>query len=363
MSQAEYKLLFGATPATKDQLARLETITVVQEVNRPWQARLAVSVCLDAQGSWTDDNDPFMQISSRIRIEVKVGDAAFTPLIDGPVVGFDSDRRSAPGQSTVTVVVHDDTALMHQTATVASFAPGAKDSDIARQLFANYAGMITPDHIETTPAPTNAQRSELRQRGTDIQLLRQLAQRNDFVCGVVPTSVPAVSSGIFHSLKVFTDTPPALVLLGAKRNIEAFDVRLNAQGQSNVVASTLSFSNKQVVTRRSQLRDIGMAGEELLPPGNGEDVDLQHRVDREASRRNRPFEATGSVRQACYPGVLVPLRNVPVQLGATSNSAEYTIAKVTHQLGRSDYRQDFTLVAETLSDSAAGGGLIPAGLF
>jgi hypothetical protein len=359
----EYKLLFGATSATKDQLARLETVTVEQEANRPWQAHLAVSVCLDDQGNWTDDDDPFMQISSRIRIEVKVGDGAFTPLIDGPVVGFDSDRRSAPGQSTVTVVVRDDTALMNRTATVASFAPGTADSAIARSVFAHYAGTITPDHIEDTPPPTNTRPPELRQRGTDIQLLRELAQRNDFVCGVVPTSVPAVSSGIFHSLKVFEDKPPALVLLGAKRNIEAFDVRLNAQGQGNVVASTLSFSNKQVVTRRSQVRDIGMAGEDLLPPGSGEDVDLQHRVDREASRRNRPFEATGSVRQACYGGVLMPFRNVVVQLGATSNSAEYTIHKVTHQLGRSDYRQDFTLVAETLSESAAGGGLIPAGLF
>jgi len=144
------------------------------------------------------------------------------------------------------------------TATVASFAPGTADSDIARQVFAKYAGTITPDHIEDTPPPTNTRPPEQRQRGTDIQLLRQLAQRNDFVCGVVPTSVPAVSSGIFHSLKVFTDAPPALVLLGAKRNIEAFDVRLNAQGQSNVVASTLSFSNKQVVTRRSQVRDISV---------------------------------------------------------------------------------------------------------
>jgi phage protein D len=111
------------------------------------------------------------------------------------------------------------------------------------------------------------------------------------------------------------------------------------------------------------VRGIELGGETLLRPGSGEDVDLQHRVDAEAARNDRAFEATGTLRQGCYAGVLTPQHPVKVKLGTTPTSGTYTIDKVTHRLGRSEYQQQFMLYAERLEASAAGGGLIPAGLF
>jgi hypothetical protein len=361
---AEYKLLFDGTSATKEQLERFETITVEQFSDKPWQARLEVSVCLDDQGNWSDDDEPFMKVKSRLRIELRIGGGSFQPLIDGPVVGFDSDRRSSPGQSFVTVVVNDDSVLLNQTATVATYSPGTKDSDIARQIFGRYTAAVKQQQVSDTKSAPDPLPPEPRQRGTDMQLLRKLARRNDYVCGVVPGAQPSSSIGVFAATPVFTEKPPDLVLLGRERNIEAFDVKLNARNQRNVVASTLSFSNKQTVTRRSQVRDLGLAGEDLLRPGSGETVDLQNAVDSEAKKSTRAFEATGSVRQGCYGGVLIPFHPVTVKLGATGTSGEYAIEKVTHHLGRSEYTQDFTLTADKLpGEVAAGAGLIPAGLF
>lgn len=362
MTGAEYKLLFDGTAATKEQLERFETVTVDQDADRPWQARLEVSVCLDDQGNWVDDDEPFMQILHRVRVELKLGEGDFQPLIDGPIVGFDSDRRSAPGQSVVTVIVHDDSALLNRDATVVSYPAGLTDSDIASRIFGDYPEIASTE-VEDTPAPPASQQPEMRRRGTDMQFLRRLARRNNFACGVAPGAQPSSSIGIFHTRPVFSDEPPPLVLLGRDRNIETFDVRLNAHGQSNVVASTLSFSDKSTVTRSSQVRDLGIAGQEQLPPGSGETVDLQHRVDSEAERSSRAFEATGSVRQGCYSGILTPFHPVTVQLGTTHTSGTYTIEKVTHRLGRSEYTQDFTVVTDELSESAAGSSLIPAGLF
>jgi hypothetical protein len=362
MSGAEYKLLFDGKAATKEQLERFETITVEQDAGRPWQARLEVSVCLDDQGNWIGDDEPFMQILHRIRVELKLGEGDFQPLIDGPIVGFDSDRRSAPGQSVVTVIVNDDSALLNRDAGAASYPAGLKDSEIAQRIFGGYAEIASTE-IEDTPAPPASPQTEMRRRGTDMQLLRQLARRNNFACGVCPGAQPSRSIGIFRTTPVFSDEPPPLVLLGRDRNIETFEVKLNAQGQSNVVASTLSFTDKSTVTRSSQVRDLGIAGQQQLPPGSGETVDLQHRVDSEAERSSRAFEATGSVRQACYAGILAPFHPVTVQLGTTRTSGTYTIEKVTHRLGRSNYTQDFTVVTDELSESAAGSSLIPAGLF
>jgi hypothetical protein len=374
MSAAEYKILFDGTAASADELARFESITVEHEAERPSQGRLELSVCLDDQGNWSGDDEPYMQMLRRVRVELRVGEGEFEPLIDGPIVGFDSARSAAPGQSVVTVVVHDDSALMHRAAGAESYPPGQKDSDIATRIFGEYPE-IGSTEIEVTPDAPDPLPPELRRRGTHMQLLRRLAKRNDLVCAVMPGATPGASVGVFASTPVFTEEPPPLVLLGAGRNIENFDVELNAEQQSNVVASTLSFSDKTVVTRQSQIRNlqlIGQAaplesddqvGEQLLRPGVGEGMDLQHRVDREARRTSRVFKATGSVRQACYPGVLKPFHPVQVQLGTTPTSGTYVIEGVVHRLGRSDYRQDFTLVTDSLSDTAAGPDLVPAGLF
>ena len=55
MSAAEYKILFDGTAASADELARFESITVEHEAERPSQARLELSVCLDDQGNWSGD--------------------------------------------------------------------------------------------------------------------------------------------------------------------------------------------------------------------------------------------------------------------------------------------------------------------
>ena len=375
MTAAEYKVLFEGKAATKEQLARFESVTVIQEADKPWQGRLELSVCLDDQGNWSGDDEPFMQVLKRVRVEVKAGEGSFVPLIDGPIVGFDSDRRAMPGQSTVTVVVHDDSVRLNQKAGPESFPAGKTDSEIAKLIFAKYKETQSAPIVKDVRPSGAKQPPEERRRGTHMQLLRQLARRNDFVCAVVPGPSQGVSIGIFHPTPVFSDKLPPLVLLGRQRNIEAFDVQLNSQRQSNVVASTLSFSDKKTVTRRSQVRSLELlgdegaltsdadVGEEMLRPGTGESADLQHRVDREASRTSRVFEATGEVRGACYPGVLLPFREIEVQLGTTKASGIYAIERVTHRLGRSEYGQEFKLVSNSLSATGGGSGLIPAGLF
>lgn len=374
MTPAEYRLFLDGEGAGQEDLDRFESVTVEQDADRPWEARLEVPVCLDDQGNWSGDDERFMQAFGRIRVELKVGEGDFVPLIDGPVVGYDSGRSSSPGRSAVTLVVHDDGALLHRRVSEDSFPPGLSDADIARRIFGDY-GEIASTEVEDTPAPPDALPPEQVPIGTHMQVLRALARRNDFQAAVLPGASAGASIGVFHSSPVFTDDLPELVLLGADRNIDTFDVRFNAQGPVNVVASTLSFSDRSVVTRQSRVRDLTLVGEvpplegddqlgsERLRPGSGEGVDLQHRVDREARRRSRAFTATGSVRLGCYGGVLRPFRQVTVKLGTTASSGSYLVERVVHRLTRSDYTQEFTLVTDALSDIGGGAGLIPAGLF
>ena len=323
MSGAEYKLLFDGTAATKEQLERFETITVEQDADRPWQARLEVSVCLDDQGNWVGDDEPFMQILHRIRVELRLGEGDFQPLIDGPIVGFDSDRRSAPGQSVVTVIVHDDSALLNRDASgrlVSRRAQGLRDR---RSGSSATTRRSPPPRSRTRRLRPASQPPEMRRQGTDMQFLRSLAQPQQLRLRRRPGGgAVELDRHLPHDAGVHRRAAAARA---ARPRPQHRDVRRQAQRprteqRGRVDAELQRQADGHAPSRRSATS--GSPARQQLPPGSGETVDLQHRVDSEAQRSSRAFEATGSVRQGCYAGILAPFHPVTVQLGTTPTSGD-----------------------------------------
>ena len=94
MAQTEFKVFFDGSAADRGRLDRIESIEVEQEVDKAWEATLMIPVCLDEQGNWSGDDERFMEAFSRIRVEVNPGGGGFVPLIDGPIVGYDTNRNS-----------------------------------------------------------------------------------------------------------------------------------------------------------------------------------------------------------------------------------------------------------------------------
>ena len=58
-----------------------------QEVDKAWEARIEIPICVDENGNWTGEDEDFMRSFSRGRVEIKIGDDPFVPLVDGPIVG------------------------------------------------------------------------------------------------------------------------------------------------------------------------------------------------------------------------------------------------------------------------------------
>ncbi len=370
MPQAEFRMFFDNEPASQEDLDRVESIQVDQSVTRAWEARIEIPVCLDEEGNWSGEDDRFMRAYSRIRVEIKVGDGEFAPLIDGPVVGYDTNRSSEPGQSQITLLVHDDSVILNREAAVEPHS--GTDAEIATAIFGEY-GEIGSTEIEPTPAGSG-EPAEVPRRGTHMEFLRQLAQRNDMVAAVLPGAESGSSIGVFHSQPLPGDDLPDLTLLGADRNIQTFEGRFNAQRPSTVAASTISLGDKSVIRHQSRYRDVSLVGDappfssddevgtELLAPGSGESADLQHQVDAATRRRSRAYEASGTVRGGCYPAVMTPLRRVTVRQGSSPTSAAYLVQSVVHKLGRSDYVQEFGLVSDSQSETSTS-DLIPGGIF
>jgi hypothetical protein len=365
MGAVEFKMFFDGAAATTDQLDKVDEIVVDQAIDRAWEARLKIPVCVNNDGKWEGEAEAWMKAFTRIRVEINPGDGKFVPLIDGPVVGFDSARSAYPGKSVVTVIVHDDSALLNREAKV-DVQQGQTDSDLARQIFLDAQLGGVPDVDDTPPQPDSTTAAAVR-RGTPMQYLRELARRNhDFHAYVLPGKLPSQSIGCFKQFPKDTDGLPEMTLLGADRNIETFNVNNKALSPCTVQAATLSISHDKVKTSTASYRDATLMGDQppdasnpnqatcLLPPGQSDRVDIDQATKGAATESGFSLDATGSIVPFCYPAVLSPYRWVPVKISDSQYSTKYLIFQVTHTLTRSIYTQSFRMKGNAVSVAAGG---------
>lgn len=353
MTATSFRIFFGTSQATQEQLDKIESITVEQEIDMAWEARLILPICTDANGVWSGDDEVFMDSFSRIRVEVKTGGCPYTALIDGPVVGYDSQRSSEPGQSQITILVHDDSVYLNREENIEVFE-GRTDHEIAEQLF-NQTQHIRSKQVDNTPSAPQDLPAVTVRRATGIRLLRELANRHGMHAYVLPGDQPDQSIGCFKRLPTSGSGLPDLVLLGEERNIEGFNLSFDAQSPAHVQAYALNVTDHAMLTSRSSFRDLNLLGDEaalrnegqvaqlLARPGMGNSVDLDQRTRGETERSSYSLTATGSVISGCYPAALIPYRLVQVRAVSARASGNYLIHRVTHTLNRSMYTQEFTL--------------------
>src|SRR6185295_1758133 len=176
MAAVEYKMWIDGTSATPEQLEKIDEIVVSQTVDTAWEAKIKIPVCVNEQGKLDGENEKGMKPFTPIHIDVNAGDGKLVPLIDGPVVGVDSVRSSLPGKSVITVVVHDDSALLNRESKV-DVQEGKNDSEIARQIFSDANLKGTPQIDDTAPQPNQTTAASVQNR-TPMQYLRYLVQRH-----------------------------------------------------------------------------------------------------------------------------------------------------------------------------------------
>jgi hypothetical protein len=370
MGAVEFIMFLDGASATKDQLDKIDEIVVDQAVDKAWEARIKIPVCVNNDGKWEGEEEAWMKAFTRIRVEVNPGDGKFVPLIDGPVVSFDSARSAIPGKSVVIVVVHDDSALLNREAKV-DVQQGKTDSDLARKIFTDAQLGGKPD-IDVTPPQPDSKTAASVQRGTPMQYLRELARRNqNWHAYVLPGKLPSQSIGCFKQFPEETDGLPDMTLLGADRNIETFNVNNKAQNPCTVQAATLSLDHRSVKTSKSSFRDATLMGDQppdssntnqatcFLPPGQTDRVDLDQATRGAATASSFSLEATGAIVPFCYPAALSPYRWVLVKISDSQYSTKYLITQVTHTLTRSIYRQSFSVKGNGVSAGASGNAGAP----
>lgn len=366
MSDVSLRMYFGDRAATQSELDRIEEITVEQEMDMAWEARVRLLLCLDANGRWRHRQDEFAEPFSRVRIELKVGNGAFIPLIDGPVASFDTTMDSQPGRSHVNLVVRDDSVLLNRDEETEVFEDRA-DEDIARAVFGRFP-QISNTRIQPTGAP---QRVTVR-RGTAIQFLRELARAHEYHAYVLPGDRRGRSIGCFLPDPDGPARYRPLVLMGADRNVADVQVLEDSEGPQRTRGSTLRLRDQQVVSAQSRTQDLTLMHEfpavsddqsalRQLPPEDNDREDPEVRTRAATRRASYAYRLSARLIPGCYPAVLAPYQRVSVQAGNTPYSGDYLLTKVTHRVTPSVYTQQLEAKSDSRTDPEASAGQVSGG--
>lgn len=369
----EFKVWYGNAPATQAQLDAIEEIVVEQEIGRAWQAKIKIPICIAEDGSWDGESNPEYAEFARVRVEARIGEGDFVPLIDGRIVDQDPGMSTEPGASVLTLTVHDDTTLLHREAGSEGFPPGQSDSDIARALFADAAlgGTIEVDETGAAVDPN----AVVQRHGTPMQLLRSLMRRHpDVYAYVLPGSAPGTSDCCFKRLPEAPDPMlPTLVLTGPDRNISGFHVQRVSNSAAQYEGAWVSMDDKNVSTGSSRSSDAAPPEGEVataagssemrtrrLAPGIGDQVDPSEAVESAARRSSYTVRAEGAVLPQCFGGILSPYRMIRARVSNSRYSSQYVIFKVTHTLGISEYTQSFSVRGNAVTPEASVSAFSPA---
>jgi hypothetical protein len=369
----EFKVYYGGTPATQDQLDAIEEIVVDQEIGRAWEARIKIPICISEDGTWGSEDHPEYEEFKRVRVEARIGEGDFVPLIDGRIVDQDPGLSANPGGSMLTLTVHDDTTLLHREAGSESFPPGDSDSDIARSLLTN-AALQGSVEVDDTGAPTDPN-SVVQRQGTPMQLLRSLMSRHrDYYAYVLPGSAPGTSDCFFKKLPDDPDPAlPDLVLTGPNRNISGFNIQRMANRAARYQVASLNMSDKTVSESTSDSSTVApsegeastVAGQSDIrvrrpAPGSGDRTAPSEMAEGAALNSSFTVRAEGAVLPLCYGAVLSPYRRLRARVSNSRYSTTYVIFKVTHTLGLSEYTQSFSVRGNSVSPASSLSASLPS---
>jgi hypothetical protein len=371
MAHAEFRVYFDGTPATDAQLDLIHEIRVDQAIGMATEAELKIVLTADDTGAWSGMEESFTRPLARVRVETRIGDdGEFVALIDGPTVGQRFELGAGPGTSELTLVVQDDSVLLSREEKVALYEGMTADA-IAQQLYSE-AGLTA--EVDSVPDAGSALTRYVVQRGTAMQLVRDLARSHGMFAYVKPGELPGVSTGVFKRPVLTPGDLPGLLLMGTDRNIEAFSGQFDALRPLTATAGSVSITDKKALSSSATAAALDPLGDEavhtvvptpstaLLARTREEMNDLDAATQAAVDLSSFAYSATAEVDAERYNTVLAPHQVIEVAGAGGYLSGNYLISRVTHQIQESTYKQKFTLRRNARSAGAGAATSSPGGI-
>jgi phage protein D len=354
MPQVAYTLLIDDQPAPPQLIDVIQRLEVEDHAEMADMVRLSVAIAIrDGCGSWNVVDENTFQRLTKLRIDVNVGSGKTEPLIEAYVIETNADFANQPGQSVLNVVAMEPTAKMNLEEKVRPW-PNMADSDIAEQIFRDCK--FNTDNIDQTQPTRDENDHTEMQRGTDIQFLQRLAQRNGFEIYVELNPETGVVEGHFHAPRLQQNPQGVLsVNMGSATNVNSFHARFDMVQPATAQAHNVDIhSSEQQTGQSDSQQDKPLGSAPTVPAGDARQVlisgtglsdtgELQTAAQAEVDRTSWAITAEGEVNTVAYGDVLRAKRPVLVRGAGRQFSGIYYVERVLHSFTGDGYTQQFSL--------------------
>jgi phage protein D len=355
-SATHYALTINDAPVPAAVLSAVKQIEVEDHASMADMMRLRLATAVRSDGSgWTVLDDTIFTRLAKLRLSVAVGSAPLAPLLEAYVVEVNTTFASDPGGSEIVVTAMDPTVLMHLEEKVRSW-PDMADSDVALAIFSD-AGYRFSAVVEPTGLSRQENDHTLVQRGTDIQFLQKLAQRNGYECYVEINSDGEVV-GHFHPPKPEGAPQGTLTVnSGSATNVDKFRARYDMLGPAVAQGATIdadsgstqpgdateaahtSGMGAEVTTAADRPRKVLLSG-----LGMTQSAEVQRYAQAVVDRSSWSIHAEGELSTVGYGAVLHAKQPVMVRGVGQQFSGRYYVERVLHTItGDGAWTQKFTL--------------------
>ncbi|MBE2268498.1 MAG: hypothetical protein IAE80_09740 [Anaerolinea sp.] len=353
MTSVAYSLTVDDAAIDPGVLGRLKRLEIEEHVSLADIMRLTFTTKVKADASgWEILDDGMFGRLTKLRLTVNVGANTSKAVYEGYVVDVNAEFSNDPTQTTMNVVAFDPSVLMSLEEKMRSWVDMA-DSDIASTIFGEYG--FTSDVDSSQPTRSEAVMAVM-QRGTDIQFLKMLAQRNGYDCYVDVDAASGQVTGHFHKPR-YDETPQGVlsVGLGVESNVESLKVQFNMLRAAQAVANNLDAdSNETQPAEVTEIAAPALGGSASLPADrprrvliNGADLsvtgELQSLAQAVTDRSALALKAEGSVNTQSYAGIIRAKHPILVRGVGRAWSGAYLVERVQHIIEGVDYTQSFTL--------------------
>ena len=380
MADTAYQVTLNGSAVDNEFYADVVSLTVEENTASGNTFRLQLATTLQDDGSWKYLDDDRLALFTKVSIKIGFtgggglagalgsllgggGNDGLEQLFDGYITGFQLSLGSEPGKTDIDVSGMDTSVLMSLEEKISTW-PDMADSDIAQQILNNYVAEVQAD---TTPTVHQENETTVVQRGTDIQFVRDLAQRNglEFYFETDKDSGNVVA---YFRAPQLTSTPqPDLAIqFGDQSNLKSFSARLSGQRPLNVKTEQMDVKADSLNAAQvsdTQLPKLGdndantLIGDPLdslvtpkdaqaqmlvLGPPTSDSTELQSIAQAARDEAGWLITATGEINSDAYETVLRPHRLVLVKGAGKAYSGKYYVTRVVHELkGDGSYTQKF----------------------
>jgi phage protein D len=380
MANKAYQIEFLGTAVDEDFYGDVVSLIVEESTNTASTFHLQMALRLQDDGSWTYLDDDRLAVFNSTTIKVGFTDgggfaAAMGSLLgggdsndglkvvfDGFITKVDVELGSEPDNAFLHIRGMDTSVMMSLEEKITPW-PNMADSDIVQQIVSSYGISIQADSTATVHQEDN---TTIIQRGTDIQFVRDLAQKNGMEF-YFETDDSGMLNAYFRGPQLDdTPQPDLAIQFGDQGNLKKFSAHLSGQRPLNVKASQMDVSaNSANIAQASdtQLTKLGdkdantLIGGQLdsqvtpkdaqaqmlvLGPPTSDATEMQTIVQAVRDEAGWLISASGEINSDAYQSVLRPRRLVLVKGAGGTYSGKYYVTRVVHEFNHEgDYIQKF----------------------